>query len=52
MSNYFDLVIETPQANLSAGMHWFCWAVNGPDRKRLAYPGTCGRQFALEAIGR
>jgi putative transposase len=29
MSNHFHLVIETPQANLVAGMKWFLGAYTG-----------------------
>src|SRR5258708_26503322 len=44
VTNHFHLVIQTPQANLSRGMHWFnsayvVWCNRAPNRSGHLYPG-------------
>jgi len=53
MSDHFHLVIETPQANLVAGMKWFLGAYTGRFNRRHKRSGHlfCGRYKSLIVDG-
>jgi REP element-mobilizing transposase RayT len=48
MSNHFHLVVETPRANLSAGMRWFLGTYTGRYNRRHR---LFGHLFSGKGVG-